>query len=292
MRILVTGARGQLGAELATALTHHKLAALDRAALDVTNAAQVDEALAQHRPHVVVNCAAYDKVDLAEEEPDRARAVNELGPAHLARATAARGALFVHFSTDYVFGGDRSVPWRESDLPAPKSVYAASKLAGERAVAAVAGRFMVIRTSGLYGHLGRGGKGGHFVDTMLRLAAEKRVIRVVDDQRLGPTFTRDLTDTVVALLDRWAERPSIDLLGTYHVTNSGETSWFGFAREIFRLCGIEAVLEPVSTEVYGARAARPAYSVLANDHLLQLDLDQPRPWQRALADYLRRRPPH
>ncbi len=235
---------------------------------------------------MVFNAAAFNRVDDAEERPEEARRVNAAGPAVLARACRAHDALLVHFSTDYVFSGDGRTPLGEEAPPSPRSAYGASKLAGERAVAAEGARHMTLRTCGLYGSRAAGGKGGNFVDTIRRLAAERGTIRVVDDQRVSPTSAADLAAKTIGIVDRWLVTRAADLLGLYHVTNAGSCSWYEFAREIVRLGGLGAAVEPISTVQYGARAPRPAYSVLARHHLGRLGLDDMRSWRDALAEYL------
>jgi dTDP-4-dehydrorhamnose reductase len=185
-----------------------------------------------------------------------------------------------------VFSGDARVPLGEEDPPSPRSAYGASKLAGERAVAAEGPRHMILRTCGLYGSRGAGDKGGNFVDTIRRLAAERGTIRVVDDQRVSPTSAADLAVKAIEIVDRWLVTRAADLLGLYHVTNAGSCSWYEFAREIVRLSGLDAAVEPITTTQYGARAPRPAYSVLARRHLGRLGLDDLRSWREALAEYL------
>ncbi|MGH7860597.1 MAG: dTDP-4-dehydrorhamnose reductase [Candidatus Binatia bacterium] len=289
LKILITGARGQLGQDLSRALASEAPVALDRDHLDVADLAAVARTVADLRPDVVLNTAAYNHVDRAEDEPAEAFRVNALGPYALARACEAPGAMLVHFSTDYVFGSGAPTPRLEHDPPSPRGAYAVSKLAGEQLVRAAASRHMVIRTSGLYGLHGRGGKGGNFVETMLRLAAERKKIRVVSDQVLAPTFSEDLARKVAELLERWGRDRAESLLGLYHLTSLGSCSWFDFAAEIFRRRRIEADLEPVSTAEYGAKAPRPAYSVLAPGHLERLGLEYIRHWRDALGDYLSRR---
>lgn len=289
LKILITAARGQLGQDLSRALASKAPVALDRDRLDVADPAAVARALADVRPDVVLNTAAYNHVDRAEDEPAEAFRANALGPYALARACEAVGALLVHFSTDYVFGTSAPTPRLEHDAPSPRGVYGVSKLAGEQLVRAAASRHMVIRTSGLYGLHGRGGKGANFVETMLALAAERKKIRVVSDQVLAPTFSEDLARKVAELLERWGRDRAPSLLGLYHVTSLGSCSWFEFAAEIFRRRGITAELEPVSTAEYGARAPRPAFSVLAHGHLERLGLDSMRHWSDALAAYLEKR---
>jgi dTDP-4-dehydrorhamnose reductase len=287
--IVIVGALGQLGQALRRRLADRSPVALDLGELDVGDPAAVDRSIGKLRPSVVLNTSAFNHVDDAELRPDEAFRTNALGPWALARATDTCGALLVHFSTDYVFRGDARTPYGEDDVPAPQSVYGASKLAGERLVAGVNPLHMLIRTAGLYGPGGRGGKGRNFVNTMVHLGAEGRAIRVVDDQRVSPTSAADLARKVVELVDRWAETRAPELLGLYHVTNAGSCSWFELARETFRLCGARGTVEPVTTAQYGARARRPAYSVLARRHLERLGLDDLRSWQEALADYLAER---
>lgn len=285
MRIVVTGARGQLGSALVEALRDRLPIALGHAELDVGDADGVRQRIADLRPDVVVNAAAFTRVDDAEARAGDAFRTNALGPWALARATDACGALLVHVSTDYVFDGQAATPYGEDDSPSPRGVYAASKLAGEALVAGANPLHMLVRSAGLYGR-GEGGKGGNFVETMLRLAAAGKAIRVVGDQQTAPTAAVDLAAKIVDLVDRWGADRSRELLGLYHVTNSGSCTWLEFAREIFRIAGVNASVEPITTAAYGARAPRPAYSVLARHHLAHLGLDDLRPWQAALVDYL------
>jgi dTDP-4-dehydrorhamnose reductase len=256
------------------------------AELDIADASAVERRIAAERPAAVLNAAAFNLVDAAEDRPDDATRANHTGPRVLARACHAHGALLVHFSTDYVFSGEGRTPLGEDDTPSPLGVYGVSKLAGERAVGAEAPRHIIVRTSGLYGSRGAGGKGGNFVDTMRRLARERGVIRVVDDQRVSPTSAADLAAKTIELVDRWLATSAAELLGVYHVTNAGSCSWYELACEIVHGSGLGAEIEPVSTAEYGARAPRPAYSVLARRHLARLGLDDMRPWREALADYL------
>jgi dTDP-4-dehydrorhamnose reductase len=270
-RLLITGARGQLGRALAERL-QDRAVSCTHAELDIADASAVGRRLDSERPAVIFNAAAFNRVDDAEEHP--------------LQACRAHDALLVHFSTDYVFSGDDRTPLGEEHPPAPRSAYGASKLAGERAVTAECPRHMILRTCGLYGSRGAGGKGGNFVDTIRRLAAERGTIRVVDDQRVSPTSATDLAAKTIELVDRWLATRAPDLLGLYHVTNAGSCSWYEFAREIVRLGGLGAAVEPISTAQYGARAPRPAYSVLARRHLARLGLDDMRSWRAALAEYL------
>lgn len=279
MTTLLIGAKGQLGAELQRAFVDHDLVPLAHADLELTDRAKVWEALDTYRPGLILNTAAYHRVDECEDEPERAFAVNALAVRDLAMAAKGIGAVLVHFSTDYVFDGRQSRPYQEGDSPGPLSVYATSKLAGELFVRAVLDRYFLVRTCGLYGTAGSRGKGGNFVETMLRLAREGREIRVVGDQVLTPTSAKELAKKVRQLVE--TER-----YGLYHITNSGECSWYRFASAIFELARLQARLSETTSAAYGARATRPAYSVLDNANLRSLGLDDLCHWRDALKEYL------
>src|SRR4051794_29258360 len=236
MKVAIIGANGQLGSDLCRVLDAQGVAyiPLKHSDIDVSDAAQVEGILANCRPDVVVSTAAYHRVEECEKEMTRSFAVNAIGPANLARTCKNIDALLVHFSTDYVFSGQRDKEWLETDLPAPVSVYGTSKLAGECMVSFNCKRYFVVRTCGLYGVAGSAGKGGNFVETMLKKAAEGAPIRVVNDQRLTPTFAGDLAEVIAELI-----RPEISAragaYGLYHITHEGECSWYEFARKIFEL---------------------------------------------------------
>jgi dTDP-4-dehydrorhamnose reductase len=230
---------------------------------------------------MVVNCAAYNLVDKAESEPAAAFAVNAWGVRDLALICRNLGCVLVHFSTDYVFGLDenRSAPWTETDAPGPVSVYGLSKLAGEYLVRSLCPRHFVVRTCGLYGVWGSGGKGGNFVETMLRLACQGKPLRVVADQSCTPTYTVDLAAATTSLT-------ATDRYGLYHLTNSDSCSWYEFAQAIFKQAGVKADLTPISSREFGAAARRPAYSVLAAPAYNALGLPPLRHWREALTAYL------
>jgi len=255
---------------------------LTHADIEIADASSVDAALDRHRPDMLVNMAAYHKVDECEDNPERAFAVNCLGVRNLALACRKRGAILVHMSTDYVFDGQTRSPYSECDLPRPINVYGISKLAGECFIRYLLDRYYVVRTSGLYGLAGSSGKGGNFVELMLRLAREGKEIRVVDDQVLTPTYTVDLAHKIGELI-------ATKRYGVYHITNAGACSWYQFARAIFELTGISPTIQPTTTAAFGARALRPAHSVLAHTALLASGLAELRPWREALAAYLRER---
>src|SRR5262245_17736047 len=283
MRYAVIGAAGQLGRDLVPHLGSD-VVPLDRIRADLTQPDMLRSALTDIRPDVVINCAAYNFVDRAENEPQAALAVNAWGVRALARFCRDLGCTLVHFSTDYVFGldADRKRPFGTGDATGPLSVYGISKLCGEYAVRAECPRHLVIRTCGLYGVWGSGGKGGNFVETMLRLASAGKTLRVVNDQHCTPSYTADVAAATVALI-------ATEKYGLYHVTNAGATTWYEFAKAAFELAGVKADLTPIPTSEYPTPARRPPYSVLALDALTAAGVPTPRPWREAVAAYLQER---
>ncbi len=288
MRILVIGANGQLGSDLVQVLREqsstHQVIPLTHAELEVTDLPQVQQVLAQSQPDVVVNTAAYHKVDEVESYPERAFAVNAIAPLNLARLCREQGIALLFLSTDYVFGGDaqRTTPYTEKDCPAPLNVYGTSKLAGEKLIQATWAKHWIVRTSGLYGVRGASGKGGNFVELMLRLAREGKDIRVVDDQRLAPTYTRELAKGLANLIENAP-------YGLYHLTCSGDCSWYEFALKIFELSNLHPSLQPTTSAEFKTAARRPSYSVLANQAIREAGIAPLKAWQAALADYLAER---
>lgn len=283
MRIAIIGANGQLGTDLCAVLAGDEVTPFVHADFDVRDHAAAAAALTAARPAVVINTAAFHRVDDCETEVEPAFAVNTLAVHALARWCAAHDAALVHFSTDYVFAGTATAPRAETDPAEPRSVYGASKLAGELLVRVACERHYLVRTSGLYGFGGSRGKGGaNFVELMLRLAAEKRPIRVVSDQLLTPTYTHDLAVAVAQLI-------RTGRYGLYHITNTGSCSWYEFAARVFAAAGVAADLSATTSAAYGARAERPAYSVLAHGALLAAGIADLPDWRDALARYLARR---
>jgi dTDP-4-dehydrorhamnose reductase len=283
MKYAVLGANGQLGRDLCSRLPGEVIS-LGREQVDLTRPETVRQVLDHLRPEAVINCAAYNYVDRAESESAAAFAVNTNGVRDLAIVCRDLDCPLVHFSTDYVFGLDenRRTPYAESDVPGPVSVYGASKIAGEYLLRSTCPKHFIVRTCGLYGAWGSGGKGGNFVETMLRLARAGKPIRVVADQMCTPTYTVDLANAVVALL-------STNRYGLYHVTNTQACSWYEFALTIFELAGVESTLTPIPSAEYAAPARRPRYSVLATSVYDGLHLSPMRPWPEALAAYLQER---
>lgn len=272
-RVLVTGAGGMLGADLAVALRGLDVVALGRDALDITDESAVRRAV--HGMDVVVNAAAYTAVDDAETHEEEAWAINALGPRYLARAAKDQGARLLQVSTDYVFDGTATTPYPEDALRNPVSSYGRSKAGGEVAVLEEhPNGSVILRTAWLYGCRGK-----NFVDTMLTLAAIRDTVSVVDDQIGQPTWTADLAAQIRLVID------SPISSGILHATNSGQVSWWGFAREIFRLGGLdpERVL-PTTSDQFLRPAPRPAWSVLGHDAWTRHHLAPLRPWQDALAE--------
>ena len=272
MEYLITGASGMLGQDMQAALANRSVTPLSRAELDVTDLAAVRSAVAGH--DVIINCAAYTKVDDAETNEDAAYAVNATGAKNLALAAAAHGAVLVQVSTDYVFDGAATAPYPEGAALQPVSAYGRTKAAGERlALESNPGRTHIVRAAWLYG-----AHGPNFARTMLRLASEREELSVVDDQVGQPTWTLDLARQIVALLD--SKAPA----GTYHATNSGQASWFQFARAIFSAAGLDpARVKPTDSSSFVRPAPRPAYSVLGHDAWQRVGLAPMRPWDEALA---------
>jgi dTDP-4-dehydrorhamnose reductase len=282
--ILLIGAGGQLGKDLLKVLPAASLVPLTRAHLDITDPPAIEHVLDAHAPAWVVNTAAFHRVDDIEKdahgEAQLAFAVNAVAAWRLAVACERRGARLLHLGTDYVFDACPRERHAEDARPAPRSVYAVSKLAGEQLILQASRDHVVVRSSGLYGVAGSAGKGGNFVETMLRLAGEGKNISVVDDQVLGPTYTADLAAAIARLIT--ANPPG----GIYHLTNAGECSWYEFARHIFKLCKRTPRLSPTTSAAYNAPAPRPPYSVLRNTRAAALGITL-RPWPEALEAYLR-----
>jgi dTDP-4-dehydrorhamnose reductase len=276
MRALITGASGQLGCDL-EALLGPDSRGFSHSELDITDAAALDAAFAEVRPDVVFNCAAFHNVELCEQDPERAWRVNVEAVRELAR----RSPYLVHFSTNYVFDGLQAEPYGEYDLPAPESVYALTKLAGEHAALAYADSTLVIRAAGLYGLNGSVSKGGNFVERMVTRARQQGQLRMVADQYLQPTFTADLAAAVIDAAESNTE-------GVIHLTATGACSWLEFTAAIMQTAGIEVPIEPVLTEAAPRGVARPLNGVLARPRADRLGLAPLRPWRAGLADYMER----
>jgi len=283
MKVLITGANGQLGTDLCKALHDIELIPLTHKDIEICDMNSVKQAFNKYKPDVVINTAAYVRVDDCETEQDRAFLVNALGARNIAVASQDIEAKLLHISTDYIFGGEsepRTVPYTEFDTPMPANTYGKSKLAGEEFVRNLSLRHFIVRSSGLFGVAGSSGKGGNFVETMLRLAKERDELKIVNDQVFAPTYTKDLARKIAQLI-------STEYYGVFHITNRGTCSWYEFAKEILRLAGLKTPAIPITSDQYPQKAKRPSFSVV-DDSLHRLpgtgDL---RTWQEALKDYMR-----
>ena len=282
MKIALIGSNGQLGNDLAIAFSEHghAVCGLTHADIEISDSSSVSRALEDIRPEVVVNTAAMHHVENCEREPERAFAINALGPRNLALVARDLGAVLLHVSTDYVFDGAKGSPYLEEDNPRPLSAYGISKLAGEHFVRTTTAKHFVIRTSGLYGKSPCRAKGGlNFIELMLKLARERGEVRVVDSEVVSPTSTAELAQQIV-----WLSHS--DCYGLYHATAEGSCSWHEFAREIFTITDTPVRLKVASPDEFPTKVARPKYSVLENRALKSRGLNTFKPWQDALHRYL------
>lgn len=278
MKVLITGVSGQLGHDAAKTLTARGVPFLGVSSkeLDITDRDAVLRVVRDYRPDAVLHCAAYTKVDLAEDEPERCMCVNANGTRNIALACRECGAKMMYISTDYVFSGTGSTPW-ETDAPTePLNVYGRSKLAGEQAVRELLERYFIVRTSWVIGE-----HGSNFVKTMLRLAENHDSLSVVDDQIGSPTFTADLAPLLCRMIET-------EKYGVYHATNEGFCSWAELAETVFRLSGKDVAVEHVSTEAYGAKALRPKNSRLSKMSLDEKGFKRLPGWETSLEILLRK----
>ncbi|MGM0880084.1 MAG: dTDP-4-dehydrorhamnose reductase [Bacillota bacterium] len=277
MKVLVTGASGQLGKDMVEYLLAAGYDALGfgRGELDVTNYEQVNKLINETKPDVIIHTAAYTKVDLAETEVDVSYEINAYGTRNLAVAAEKIGAKLVYVSTDYVFNGEGNEPYDEFQETRPINVYGKSKLAGEQYVQQFHSQYFIVRTSWVYGK-----HGNNFVKTMLKLAQERDSLSVVSDQVGCPTYTRDLAACITDLI-------GTEKYGIYHVSNSGNCSWYEFAKSIFELSGSKVDVRPITTDEFPRPAKRPSYSVFQHKALARNGFQEMRHWKDALADFLR-----
>jgi len=282
MKVLLIGYRGQLGRDLQQTFAEEDLILSTQEELRVQDAARVEEFAGQARPDVILNCAAFHRVDECEDRADLAFETNVFGVRNLALAARNTGAVLVHFSTDYVFDGPGRTPYVESDGACPKCVYAVSKLSGEFMLQSIWPKHFVFRVCGLYGYAGSREKGSNFVETMIGLARQGKPIRVVDDQVATPTSTRDVARAVRQMVGSEA-------YGLYHLTNAGACSWHEFTAAIFRYAGLHPDLTPVTSAEFPLKAKRPNYSVLDNQRLRAQGFDEMPEWHAALERYVKGR---
>jgi len=279
-RIAITGASGQLGGEFQELLP--SAVALNRDAADLTQPLELRNTLMELRPQLVLNCAAFNAVDRAEEEPEVAFAVNATGVRDLARTCRDLGAMLIHFSSDAVFGLEptRIAPYSELALPGPVNVYGASKLAGEYFVRTICPQHLVIRTCGLYGHRGRHATDANFVDRIIARVRDGEELRVVNDQKCTPSSAAEMaTATLHAVRS--------GLRGLLHLTNGGSCSWFEFARTAISMAGLNTSVIPITTSEWAAAAPRPGYSVLDNNRYQAAKLPPIPNWKESLERYVR-----
>ncbi|MGM9571614.1 MAG: dTDP-4-dehydrorhamnose reductase [bacterium] len=276
MRILVTGAKGQLGNELLEILQNEEVTGASKEELNIVDAEAVHAYIAALRPEAVIHAAAYTKVDDCEKNVDLAYQVNAVGAQNIASACLKCGAKMVYVSTDFVFDGKKQEPYLEFDQPNPLNIYGKSKLAGERLVSAILNRFFIVRTSWLYGI-----KGNNFVKTILKLGQERDELQVVADQWGTPTYARDLAAFIIKLI-------KTDNYGVYHASNKGMTNWYEFAKAILAGYGITTPVVPITAAELNRPAVRPAYSVMRN-YMQELTIGDEMPeWQDSLHEYLQK----
>jgi dTDP-4-dehydrorhamnose reductase len=276
MKVVVTGAAGQLGQDVLLELErkNHQAIGTDREQLDITNEDDVLAFISDVKPDVILHCAAYTNVDAAEEDEETAYQVNGIGTKNLAQAAKQTGAKMLYISTDYVFNGTASEPYEVDQPTQPLGAYGRTKLAGEEFVQDILEKFFIVRTAWVFGAYGH-----NFVKTMLRLGKERGEVGVVHDQVGSPTYTVDLAKFMVELMET-------DKFGIYHATNSGVCSWYEFAVEIFNQAGLNVKVNPLTTDQFPRPAARPKYSVLSKEKIEQQGLTPLRDWKSALDAYL------
>ncbi|MBU8934468.1 MAG: dTDP-4-dehydrorhamnose reductase [candidate division Zixibacteria bacterium] len=284
-KILVTGCRGQLGSDLMRGLSaYYDVSGIDIENADLTDANSVKRAIEKQRPMAVLHTAAFTDVDGCESDRDQAMAVNADGAENVARTCSAIDARMIYYSTDYVFDGEMKLPYVESDIPDPRTVYGQSKLEGERRVETILGDYVVLRLAWLYGE-----QGGNFVRTIIKKGYEQQravqrgeiiePLKIVDDQIGNPTWTVDVVRQTRTILES-------DLTGVVHCSSEGETSWYGLGQTVFKYLGMPVQVRPCNSEEYHSPASRPKRSALENRRLHELGLNRMRLWQVALKEFL------
>lgn len=281
MKVIVTGATGQLGTDVVNNLRSngHDVLACDRNEMDITDLAQCQQVISQYQPDAVIHCAAYTAVDAAETDIDGAYKVNAVGTRNIAVAAESIGSKLIYISTDYVFDGTSEAPYQEYDNTNPQSIYGKSKRAGEVLVQSLSSRFFIVRTSWVYGQYGN-----NFVKTMLRLGQEKPSLKVVHDQKGSPTYTVDLANFLIEIMKS-------EKYGVYHASNSDACTWYEFTQAIFeeaRQLGLNIIAnpEPCSTAEFPRPAHRPANSVMEHLSIRTNGFKDLRPWREGLKDFL------
>ena len=279
-RMMIIGANGQLGTDLVNYFaSRYDLICLTEKEIEVSDIQSVNEALTTNKPRIVINTAAFHKVDECERQPVRSYEVNSLGVKYIAQCSQQIGAKLVHISTDYVFDGQKQSPYTEVDIPHPLNVYGVTKLAGEYFMANEMDDYLILRVSGIYGKHKCIGKGGNFINAMLRQYRSGNEIRVVSDEILTPTSTVEICRQLDVMVKN-------DLKGLYHTTNEGQCSWYEYARKIFHILKLEVEIRPVPVSFFPMTVKRPTYSVLENHRLKEYHLNIMNDWDVALEEFL------
>ncbi len=280
LKIMIIGSNGQLGSEITKRFSNRAdVIGLTHSDIEISEIGSVKAQIELSKPDVVVNTAAYHNVMKCEENPDQAMRVNAAGVFNLVRICSDYRISLVQVSTDYIFDGKKGAPYIEADFPNPLNIYAVSKLAGEYIVQNYSERFYILRVSGIYGTVACRAKGGNFITTMLRAAEEREVVKVVDDEILTPTPVSDIAENLWTLIRNEA-------YGTYHMTAEGECSWYEFARVIFDQLGLKTPLKPCKVADFPMIVKRPTYSVLENQRLKAIGLNEMRPWRENISEFL------
>ena len=282
--ILVTGAKGQLGKKIIELLGNdYDLVLTDTEEMDITDKDKVFEVIGREKPMAIIHGAAYTRVDDAEEKIDLCRKINAEGSKNVAMAAEANNTTMLYISTDFVFDGKKKAPYTEEDSTNPLSAYGLTKLEGENFVREYCTKHYIVRTAWLFGELPEGHPGTNFVEAMLKLASERDSISIVNDQIGSPTYTKDLVEAIKSLIKNSAP------YGTYHFSGTGKSSWFDFAKEIFKQTNTKIDIKPIASDQYPQKAKRPSYSYLDKSKIENaLDIEV-RPWQEMLSDYLQNR---
>lgn len=284
MKILVTGAKGQLGKKIIDLLgPNHELILTDSDNMDITIPSQIQGVVKATSPDFIIHGAAYTQVDKAEENMEICRRVNAAGTENIAKVAQEHGIPLFYISTDYVFDGEKNEPYTEEDEPHPLSVYGLTKYEGEEFVRNICDKYYIIRTAWVFGELPEGHPGTNFVETMLRLASEKDSLSIVNDQIGSPTYTGDLVEVIKQFIEKRLAS------GTYHFSGTGAASWYDFAKEIFARNDIKIEFKPITSDQYPQKAERPKYSYMSKDKIEKTLGMKVRPWQEMLTEYLTKR---
>lgn len=284
MKILVTGAKGQLGKKIIDILGRdYQLILTDADNMDITEILAIRNVIEKEKPDYIIHAAAYTQVDKAEENVELCRKINSLGTKNIATVAGEYNIKLIYISTDFVFDGSKNLPYSETDIANPLSIYGLTKFEGEEFIREICSKYYIIRVAWLFGEMPDGHTGTNFVEVMLKLAKEKPFLNIVNDQIGSPTYTGDLVETISKIINQSPE------FGTYHFSGTGACSWYDFAKEIFRQTNTAIDLKPIASAKYPQKAQRPAYSYLDKSKIENaLDI-KVRPWQEMLAEYLKKR---